>query len=256
MTAAAYVLMVAVNALANILPINGVNTGQVSDAYLNLFAPAGLTFSIWGLIYILLGIYVLYQLGLFRDKGLAARRTGPEPVARLFILSSLANAAWIFAWHYSLMGLSLILMLVILVCLILIGRMNRPETMTSRERFMVRLPFSVYFGWITVATIANVTTWLVSIGWQGWGIPETTWTVLMIGAGLLIGVSTMLTLRDAAYGLVLIWAYGGIYLKHTSGDGFAGMYPSVITMVLACMALLVAAEAWLIFSGSRRRYGV
>jgi len=92
MTAASYILMVTVNALANILPINGVNTGQVSDAYPNLFAPAGVTFSIWGVIYILLGIHVLYQLGLFRDKGFTAHRTGPETLARLFILSSLANA--------------------------------------------------------------------------------------------------------------------------------------------------------------------
>lgn len=254
MTAASYILMVTVNALANILPINGVNTGQVSDAYPNLFAPAGVTFSIWGVIYILLGIHVLYQLGLFRDKGLAAHRTGPETLARLFILSSLANAVWIFAWHFGLIGLSLILMLVILVCLILISLMTRPETMTPRERFMVRLPFSGYFGWITVATIANVTTWLVSLGWQGFGIPETTWTVLVIGTGLLIGISTMLTRRDAAYGLVLIWAYGGIYLKHTSAEGFSGMYPPVITMVLACLALLVAAEAWLLISGNRSRY--
>ena len=166
-----FVLMVLVNALANILPIGGVNTGQVSDSYPNLFAPAGITFTVWGVIYVLLALFILYQWGAFKGKsgaGMeAALRIGPY-----FILSSAANIAWIFSWHYNIIPLSLALMIVILVTLIRAYQKINAGALSFKEKIFVRLPFSIYFGWITVATIANVTTLLVYLGWGGFGIGE------------------------------------------------------------------------------------
>jgi hypothetical protein len=251
-TAITFLIMVTVNGLANTLPINGVNTGQISDSFPNLFAPAGLTFAIWGLIYLLLAGYTLYQLGVFRDDTSAMRNELLSRTGVLFSVSSIANTAWVFAWHYYMVPLSMLLIIVILVCLILINQRMKDESFSQREYFFIRLPFSVYFGWITVATIANATILLVSIGWKGFGLAEATWAVIMISAGLVIAVATMLKNKDIAYGLVIVWAYAGILLKHTSPEGFAGQYPAVITTTMVCIFLLLLAEAYILMSARKR----
>jgi hypothetical protein len=244
-----YVAMIAVNVLANALPINGRTTGAISDAYQNLFAPAGLTFAIWGVIYLLLGAHMLYQLGLFHspdDKGGPgeSRRVALlERVGVLFSLSSLANVAWILSWHFDLILLSTLLLATMLVLLILITRTILAADLSPRDRAFVRLPFSVYFGWLTVATIANITVWLVSIGWDGFGISESTWAVVIIAVGAVIGTAVILRDRDIAYGLVLVWAYVGIWIKHTSNTGFNGGYPAVIATALVGVAAFVVASA-------------
>lgn len=243
-----YVLMIAMNGLANALPINGRTTGGVSDAYQNLFAPAGLTFAIWGVIYVLLGAHVLFQLGLFRTAdeggpGAAGRVALLERVGVLFSLSSLANVSWILAWHYDLMGLSALLLATMLALLILITRAILGAELSLREKAFVRGPFSVYFGWITVATIANITVWLVSIGWNGFGLAESTWAVVIIAVGAIIGTTVILRDRDIAYGLVLVWAYLGIWIKHTSATGFAGAYPTVSATALVGIATFIVAGA-------------
>lgn len=243
--AVTYLIMIITNALANTLPINGVNTGEVSDSYLNLFAPAPVTFAIWGLIYLLLAFYTLYQFGLFHGNE-SVNSELINNIGILFTISSLANAIWIFSWHYFMIPLSVLLMVIILVCLILINQMINQENLSTRQKFFIRLPFSVYFGWITVATIANITTFLVGIGWNGFGISKVTWTVIILFVGMLIGFITMLRLNNIAYGLVLIWAYIGIYIKHTSAAGFGGQYQSVTTAVLICLAFFVIGEAYLL----------
>jgi len=239
-----FLIMVAVNAAANIIPLGGHNTGQVSDSYPNLFAPAGLTFIIWGLIYLLLAGYTVYQLGYFRKEKSFIREGLLTKVGVLFSISSVANAIWIFSWHYEILPASMMLMLVILVCLILINQILRKEDLRAIEKVFVRLPFSVYFGWITVATIANATTLLVSTGFDGLGLTDAAWTVIMISAGAVIGIATMLRNRDIAYGLVIIWAYAGIIIKHISAAGFNGKYPQVIAAAGVCIALLVIAGAY------------
>ncbi|WP_432560681.1 TspO/MBR family protein [Granulicoccus sp. GXG6511] len=236
-----YVAMIAVNALANALPINGRTTGGVSDAYPNLFAPAGLTFSIWGVIYLLLGLHVLYQLGLFRGSDTSDRSGLLNRVGVLFSATSVANVSWILAWHYDLIGLSTVLLATMLVLLIVITRTILGADLSTRERLLVRLPFSVYFGWITVATIANITVWLVSVGWNGFGISDATWAVIIIAVGAIIGTAVILRDRDIAYGLVFVWAYLGITIKHLSAAGFDGDYPQVITTALIGIAAFVAA---------------
>lgn len=243
-----YITMIAVNGLANALPINGLNTGEVSDSYPNLFAPAGLTFAIWGVIYVLLGVHVLYQTGLFQSKDKPLGSGFLNKIAIVFSVSSLLNATWIFAWHYQIVPLSFALLSMLLLCLIAINKMIDKEKLSLKERFFIRLPFSIYFGWVTVATIANATTLLVSLNWNRFGLSEVLWTVIILFVGLIIGVATVIRNRNMAYGLVLIWSYFGIWTKHASFGEFEGQYRPIIITLLFCLVIFVATEIYLIYS--------
>lgn len=246
-TALTFLIMVAVNALANILPINGITTGAVSDSYENLFAPAGITFAIWGLIYLLLALYTLYQLGLFQGKDRSIKIELLEKIGVYFTISSIANSIWIFLWHYELIPLTVVFMIIILFCLIMITIEINKYKLSLREQFFIRLPFSIYFGWITVATIANITTFLVSIGWKGFGISEVIWTIIIIIVGLIISMLTIIKFKDIAYGLVIIWAYLGIYIKHTAETGFASQYPAIKITVVISIIILIITELYVLY---------
>jgi hypothetical protein len=211
-------LVILLNTLANALPLNGYTTGALSDRYPNLFVPAGFTFSIWGVIYLLLLLFVVYQLRDWWQRprpGMAfVQQIGPW-----FFVSCLANASWILAWHFLQVPLSLVIMLLILGSLLLIYlRLGIGESAVANnnERWLVRLPFSVYLGWITVATIANVTTILVDYGWRGGPLSEVAWTAIMIATATLIGLLVLYRRSDVGYALVLIWAFYGIYTKQSA----------------------------------------
>lgn len=240
-----YIIMVITNTLANTLPINGRGTGEVSDSYQNLFAPAGITFAIWGLIYLLLFVYTINQFTR-HNRYSEKKKIIFDKIGILFSISSISNTLWIFAWHYDIIWLSLILMVVILICLITINLMLRNMDFSFTENLMMKLPFTVYFGWITIATIANATTFLVSINWNGFSLSEVFWTNTIIVVGAIIGCKNILFYKSSAYGGVLVWAYLGIALKHLSLAGFDGRYPSVIITVFVSILLLIIAEILLI----------
>jgi hypothetical protein len=213
-----FLAVVVVNGLANALPLNGVNTGQLSDEIPNLFVPAGLTFSIWGLIYLLLAGYSAAILReAFRGGVLAAR--APAWTVRdgaLFILNMAANIGWIFAWHWRLVGLAMVLMLVILATLIALEQASQAKLASGASRsrtFFLTVPLRVYLGWISVATIANATALLVKLGWGGFGLSERFWTVVVIAAGLAVALGFSLWKRQVAAPLVVVWAYAGIVIK-------------------------------------------
>ncbi len=232
--------MIFVNALANILPINNITTGDVSNSYPNLFAPAAITFSIWGVIYVLLAAYTIYQTGIFQKKILTSTSKLFSEINTFYTMTSVANILWIFSWHYKQIGISVIFMLVILFSLIKIADITKKIKLSAKENFLIRVPFSVYFGWITVATIANVTTFLVSINWNGLGFTNQLWMVIILLVGAAIGLLRMLKDNNQAYGLVFIWAYFGIWIKHTSI--FASQYSSVLITTLICIGLFILAE--------------
>jgi len=223
---------VIVNALATTLPINNITTGELSDLYPNLFVPAGLTFAIWGLIYVLLGIFVIYPLipSVRRDpqKVDFVQRIGP-----LFFISCLANIGWIFAWHYQIVPLSLVLMLIILGSLLIIYlRLNIGKSEARKaEKYFVHLPFSVYLGWITIATIANVTALLVNTNWNAWGLGQQFWAVAVIIVGIAIALSVLFTRKDIYYCLVVDWALLGILLKRLSVTTVPDQNVVVVTIV-------------------------
>ena len=199
------------NIAANALPLNGLNTGELSDRFQIFFVPAGYVFSTWGLIYLGLIAYAIYQV-------LPAQRENPRlrSIGYLFILSCLANIAWLFLWHYEVFEFTLIAMGVLLLSLIAIYLrldIGRGEV-SNAENWAVHVPFSIYLGWITVATIANTTQLLDYLGWNGWGISAEIWAVIMLAAGVIISAIMSLTRADIAYSLVLVWAYIGIAIQH------------------------------------------
>ncbi|GAB4470450.1 MAG: hypothetical protein Kow0088_03380 [Anaerolineales bacterium] len=202
-----------VNGMANALPLNGQTTGEISDRFEVFFVPAGYVFSIWGLIYLGLIAFAIYQ-------ALPAQRTNPrlQAIGDWVVLANVANAAWIFLWHYEQFPLTLLAMLTLLVSLIVIylklgiGR----QQISTAERWLVHLPFRIYLGWITVATVANVTDLLKYLDWDGFGISPELWFSLVLMAVLAIVIAVNLTRRDAAFTLVILWALAGIAIKHNS----------------------------------------
>lgn len=213
-----FILMIVVNALANTFPIAGKNTGEVSALYPSLFTPAGFTFSIWGVIYLLLLAFVVYQAkGLFGKSNEKTSKLLAQ-VGIWFFISCLANASWIFVWHHQMITASLLVMLVILISLIKIyinlgiGRSKEG----SSQSYLVQIPFSVYLGWITVATIANISIFLINIGWNGFGLSPEFWTVIIIGAATAITILMLIKRKDQFFSLVMLWAFFGIIYKKLS----------------------------------------
>lgn len=214
----AYLILVVVNALANILPLNGKTTAEISDLYPTLFAPAGYVFSIWSVIYILLLIFVVFQ-------ALPGQREKPflRKISYLFVLSSIENILWLFLWHYEQIILSLVPMFALLGTLIAIYlRLQIGQSDVSlKEKLYVHLPFSVYLGWITVAPIANVASALTAINWDGWGLSDVTWTILVIIVAMIVTLAVIITRRDVAFSLVILWALIGIIVKQIENQSIA-----------------------------------
>ena len=242
---------VVVNALANILPINGKTTGELSDQYPNLFVPAGFTFSIWGVIYVLIGIFVIYHLIIAFKKD-TPKAPSVERIGVLFFISCLANIGWIFAWHYEILPLSLGMMLILLGCLITIYlRLNIGKSdATKTERYVSHVPFSVYLGWITVATIANVTALLVDMNWGALGFSEQFWAVAVIIVALVITLALMFLRRDIFYGIVVDWALFGILMKRLA----VKMTPDQNVVLISVVGLVVITSVIIVQVVRKRAY--
>lgn len=228
---ALYAIMIVMNYLANELPINNFTTGELSDLYPNLFVPSGITFSIWGVIYFLLLGYCIIQFTSYE-------RTAVVKTTGLFALTCVFNTTWIFAWHYQKLPLSLLIMAGLLTTLIFINILIR-----NNPSFLVKAAFGIYLGWICIATIANVAALLVDNGWQGGGIPEDVWTMIMIGTGALIACFSIINMRNPYIGLAVAWAFAGIIFKRQDD------YPSI---VIAAVISIVVVAAITIYGFFRR----
>lgn len=212
----AFVSTVVINALANILPINGMDTGELSDKYQIYITPAGYVFSIWSLIYLGLLAFSIYQ-------ALPSQRFNPrlQSIRVPFILSSIFNMAWIYVWHYELVPVSLVVMLLILSSLVLIyTRLHASYSAVSAwERWTTHIPFRIYLGWITVATIVNTTVLLDYTGTDvlltSGAVSAELWTAIILGVATVIGLFFTQVKLDVAYGLVFVWAFAGIAVKHS-----------------------------------------
>lgn len=226
-----------VNYLANALPINGLTTGEVSGRYGNYFVPAGFTFAIWGLIYLLLIGFVLFLfLGssrLQKDQFQFIDKSLPW-----FWLSCFMNGAWIFSFHYGYFSLSVVLMVVLLLSLIRIymiyGEML-PEFTKEPASVFLHLPFRVYLAWISVATLANLTLWMVAMKWNLPLLTPEYWAVLLIIIAGILGFLFLTKNKDLAYTGVIIWALFGIYKGQQESGVVSGTAMIVLLLLLIIM---------------------
>ena len=225
-----FILMVLVNGLAGSTTIlGGKNTAEISDANLTLITPAGYVFSIWGVIYVLLGIFVVVQ-ALSSEK----RKEYHEKISWLFVFSSICNITWLFLWQFEYLVFSVILMFLILASLIGIYlRLDIGKSEVGfREKLTIHIPFSTYLGWITIASIANVSVTLVSLNWDGFGISHETWATIIVIVALLISILVLVTRKDIAYGLVIIWAFVGISVGQSGNQNIVTLTQASAIIVL------------------------
>ena len=224
-------LTIIVNGLANALPLNGQGTGEISDRFSIYFVPAGYVFTIWGLIYLgILGFMIYQALPAQLDNRLI-RKISPA-----YWISSLANIAWIFLWHYEIFTFTLPVMLTILASLLYIYIQISKESsdLTLSQKWFIKFPFSIYLGWISVASIANASQVLFFFGWGGLGISPAVWTVIMLVIAAGLGILMNWRENDALYVLVLIWAFVGIAVSQADTSMVA------ITALTAAVVLVFA----------------
>lgn len=229
-----------VNYLANALPINGLNTGEVSALYPNLFVPDGLTFSIWGIIYLLLLAFVVYQLVVaFTGSGQAASRDAITAINPWFWVTCMLNMGWILVWHHLWVAVSLLVMVLFLITLIYIFNRLQPfrQRLKGIAAFCIVVPFVVYLPWICVATVANTTAVLVHKQWQPLGLPESTWSIIMLVIVGLLTAAMILRFRVAAFALVIAWAAWGIYRGQFTADPAIGYAAAAIVLVSLLLAV-------------------
>ncbi len=241
-----FIVHVSISYFTQFKLINNQDVGEVSDNYTSLFTPAGITFAIWGLIYLALLAFAVYHLAIAfkRDINHPANsdlsRIGPW-----FIINNIATAAWLIVWTNELLLLSVLLIFIQLISLIIIN-LRLPIYDRSREiasKIFTQFPLSIYFAWLTIATIANTSTYLASVNFSA-GIDAVTWTIIMISIAVMITAMVVFLRRNIFYGLVVIWALYGIILKREAvgGNGEAIMntaWSGIIVTAVVCIVQLL-----------------
>lgn len=229
----AFLFMIIINFLANYLPLNGVPTDEISDQYQNIFTPAGFTFIIWGVIYLLLTVLMIYLI-----KGLITQNKKAYQIILqmkwYFLASSLLNGGWLFAWHYDQIFLTLIIMIGLLISLIMVYKSLKNLSYTPD---FYQIPFSVYLGWITVATIANIFVFSKAMELSGLGLPAEFWFTIILLVILGITAGFVIKMKDMAYGLVILWALTGIFSARLTESGWT--YASYVTAGAILLVILI-----------------
>ncbi|MEX0997151.1 MAG: tryptophan-rich sensory protein [Flavobacteriaceae bacterium] len=240
----AYVSMIFINYLSNTGLINGNTNASISRDVQNLFTPAGYAFSIWGLIYLLVLGFVIYQgLGLFKkslDNDVASK------VGIWFVISCVANGLWLFAWLHEFLGLSVLVMLVLLYSLIKIVVRTRKEHLNPSFKIILFLwwPFGIYVGWISVALIANVAGYLTQIDWNGFGLSSAFWslTMILIAGALNLFITWKRNMREFAF--VGAWALTAIAIANREVDQTISYTATVVAVILVLSSILHAFKKW------------
>lgn len=243
-------LVLVLNTLANTLPINGYNTGQISRMYPNLFVPAGFTFSIWSVIYLLMLGFMATSIKWMWHRPDSTNGKVAAAVSPWFLASCLANSAWIMAWHYLQVGLSVCIMVAFLAGLIMAYHQLQADKskLSGAPKVFLYHFFIVYLGWISVAAIANITAWLVSLKWGGFGLDPAFWSLTLIAIAIVLGLLFIANKRDHAYAWVIAWALFGIYAEQSMTTPVIGSLALGGIIVL----LLFSATYLLFFTLDRR----
>ncbi|MCW5519033.1 tryptophan-rich sensory protein [Aureitalea sp. L0-47] len=232
LNAITFVSVVVVNYFSNTGEMNNTTIGEVSGDLTTLFTPAGYAFSIWGVIYLFLLGFVIYQgRSLFvsvKDDDFILKTGG------WFILSNLANAAWVFCWLYGYTAWSVVCIFLLLFSLLKIVVNNNMERWDAPLPVIAFLwwPFVIYSGWVTVACIANVSAWLQKIGWDGFGISETIWTVIMIVIAGIINFWITWSRNMREFALVGAWALVAIAIANWESNSTVKISALVVAAFL------------------------
>lgn len=234
----ALITMLLYNFVVDLIPLGGRTTAQISQAYPSLFTPAPITFIIWGLIYLLLIGFVLYQWEIF-DGGRYSQAVR-EKTGIWFAVSCTFNILWLTFWHFDLLGLALITILALTGSLVLIEMLLKRVELNPFGKLMVTAGFDIYLGWTIAASIANLATWLRKLGWNGLGLPSAFWTIVALFFGASIGIMLMLAGRKWLSTLTIIWAYIGILTRHITPapEGLSSQYVGIIIVALVCIFMM------------------
>jgi hypothetical protein len=251
LTIVSFIIMVLVNILANILPINNMRTMELYESYPNLFMPASYTYIIWIPLSLLLCAFSIYQF-----NGKLQSRIAPEVFMNIrivFSLSSLCNVAWVFAWHYDFIALSVVLVAGMLGCMTYIGVTLTNEVYSIKDYIFIRIPFGIYRAWLTIATIMNITVLLVSIRWQGFGLSESLWTIIILVMTLLVVSLRIVKFQDIAYCLTVIWSLIGIFVNHYSKTHLNRQYPEIMIALVIIIIVMMVETGYLIIYKKKNR---
>lgn len=235
----ATIATITINALANILPFNGVTTAQVSDQLRSYFVPAGYVFSIWGVIYLLLLVFSIGYVTLSEKQKETAQKILP-----LYFFSAFLNSIWIVLWHYGFFMTTIVVIVTLLLTLIMIYQeLGKNSPTTLKEKMVLHVPFSVYLAWASVATIANISGVLWLINWSAFGIAGQIWAAaLMLIAGAL-AVATAIMRKDIAFSAVIVWAVTGIMVKFP--NELPMRYAGLVTVTSIVIVWAVFLFKWL-----------
>jgi hypothetical protein len=222
--------MITLNGMANGLPLNGKTTGELSAMYPNWFVPAGVTFSIWGVLYLLMFAYVGMRIYKSREE--------TDGIEGYYMLTAVLNGSWIVAWHYEWMAASLLIMGGLLATLVVINEQVR--RWSDQAHWLTKLTFGMYFGWILVATVANVTAALMDWEWSGFGIDGQIWAAVLVVVALLLAIRVKRLFGNPYILISVTWAFIGILIKQVGGPADVVVYAAALSLGVIAKELTMA----------------
>lgn len=245
-----FIIMVAINMIANMMPLGGNTTGEVSARYPNLFTPAPFTFMIWGVIYLFMLLFIIAQF--MPDKDANDEWYMAKTIGIWFVISCIFNIAWIVCWHFDFIIASVVIIVGLLISLIVISTtFKRGEY--HGWRLLIPVGFQIYLGWICAATIANVSVMLKKIEWKGFGVNDQFWTILVLLVGSMIGILIALVQHQSFSTLAICWAYVGILAKHLGKNGYNSAYkPIIVTLILCIVVMLLLARTFVLMDAKKK----
>lgn len=250
--AIAFFIHLSLSVLTQFKLVNQKDVGEISNQYESLFTPAGQTFIIWSIIYVALIAFNIYHLiKAFKEDESHPANTDINKLSYLFIINNIATAAWLIVWVNNYITLSVILIIIQLITLIIMHlRLKIHDASRSfTSKLFTQFPLSIYLGWIAIATIANISTWLTAIEWNGWGVSAINWTITMIAIAVLLTISVINRRKNVFFGLVVIWALYGIITKQT----IAQDHEPIIMVAWAGTAIIALACIFGLIRNFRRR---
>jgi hypothetical protein len=254
LNAVSFIIHLGLSFLTQLKVFNAKDVGEISDQYRSLFTPSGKTFLIWTVIYIaLIGFCIYHLVKAYKSDLSDPANKDLQKMGSLFIINNLSTAAWIIFWVNDEIFFSIFLILVQLVTLIMMHmRLNIHNASRSiASKAFTQFPLSIYLGWISIATIANISTWLTSIGWHGWGVSRINWTITMIAIATFLTVSVINRKRNVFFGLVVLWAFYGILTRRATENPVE--YEPVIMVTYGAMGIVAISCLFGLIRNLRRR---